>query len=98
MIENVLHTEDFEGQGHHENVVRRIASLQNVEPVAKEDPPGIEEFPEKSRAVLPGVPQRAVAFGGHGMPVDAHPINHFIALLVTLAARTQDGYLVTLLE
>src|SRR5262252_6847690 len=96
MIENIFHPEEFEWQGHQEDIVRRIASLQDVEPVPKEDPPGIEEFPEKGRAVLPHVPHRAIAFAGHGMAIDTHPIHHFVAPLVALAAWAQNGYLVTI--
>src|SRR5262245_21075743 len=98
MIENILHAEKLEWQGHQEDIVRRIASLQDMEPVTQEDPPGIEELPEKGGAVLPQIPHRAIAFTGHGMAIDMHPIDQFVAPLVAFAARAQNGYLVALLE
>jgi hypothetical protein len=44
VIKNVSDSEQFEGQCNEENVVRRIASLNNVKPTPEVNPQGIQEF------------------------------------------------------
>src|SRR5580700_6326812 len=94
IVKDILHSEQSEWQRDHEDVIRRITALNDMEPSATKNPPGIDEFPKKSASVLPQVSQRCGPLFRHGVPVDVNAINFLVSLRISLALRTQHRHLV----
>jgi hypothetical protein len=52
MVKNVFDSEYFEGQGDQKNVVRRVASLNNVEAMPQIDPQCVQEFQSECAGIF----------------------------------------------
>src|SRR5580704_1090037 len=89
MVENVFHAEQLKDQGHQEDIVRRIAGLNDMEAVPQENPPGINKLPTEGPSVLPQISHRSVAFWGHWVAVDSNAAEHLVAAF-RFTPRTQD--------
>jgi len=70
VIEDVLHAEDFEGQSYEKDVVRRVASLDDVKAPPQENPRGVKELEDQRAKELHEVAGNAVPFPKHGVTVD----------------------------
>ena len=46
MVEDILHAQQLERQGDQEDIVGRIAALNDVKAAPQIDPPGVEELPK----------------------------------------------------
>src|SRR5580704_8457071 len=91
MIKNVFDAQEFEREGYQENIVGGITALNDLKPVPKIDPPGVEELPEKCAAEFDKITEGAVPFFGHWMSIDMHVVENFVPRRIALAARTQYG-------
>src|SRR5260370_42627874 len=89
VIEDIADSEDLEGERHKENVVRRIASLNNIESAGQENPPAEEKLPEKCASVFPKIAEWSISFRRHGMTIDVHAFEDFVGFPVALATRTK---------
>ena len=92
VIKNVFNAEQFEWQGNEENIVRRIAALNDMESVSQINPPRVEELPKKRAAVFPYITESAVSLFRHRVPINVNTINESRVLLVhSLPSGTQHG-------
>ena len=60
MIEDVLNSKQLERQGYHENVIGRIATLDNMESAPQINPPSVESLPKQSPAELPQIAEGTI--------------------------------------
>src|SRR5580698_4470930 len=97
MVKDVLHSEEFERERHHENAIRRIASLNDMKSAGDEDPPTVQEFPEQSPTIFPQITYGAVPFFGHRMPIDVDSIENLMASPVSLTSGTKYADVITVL-
>src|SRR5258708_20497668 len=93
MVKDVFHSEYLKRQGHEEDVVGRIASLNHVKSARQEDPPRVQEFPEERPTIFPEIAEGSVPFFRHRVPVDVNPFQHLI-LAVALAPRREHRHFV----
>src|SRR5580704_1927791 len=63
--------------------------------VTQIDPPYIPKLPKQRATVFPQISKRAIAFLGHGVPIDVDPVDTLISQLSALALGTQHGNLVS---
>jgi hypothetical protein len=94
MIEDVLHSQELERQGHQEDIVGRIATLNDLKSVSQVDPPTVEELPKQRASEFAQIPQSAVPFFGHRVPVDLDALENFVPFSVAFAPGTQHRNLV----
>jgi hypothetical protein len=97
MIEDILHSKQFEGEGDNENVIGRIAALNHMKSSPKIDPPSEKELPKQCPTELPEVTERAVPFLGQWVPVDMDPLKTLVSCHLTFALGRQYGDLVSVL-
>ena len=95
VVENIFDSEDLERERNQENVVRRVAALNNIEATPEIDEPRIEKFPEKDEAILVYIASGAVPFLRRRVAIDVNSFENFMSPLVALPARTKDGHFVT---
>src|SRR5271157_1645207 len=96
VIEDVLDPQQFERQSNQENIVGRIAALNDMKAAPQEDPASVEELPKERPAVFPEITQGSASFF-HRVPVDPNPIDNFVLLLVPFPSRTQYGHFIPIL-
>lgn len=95
VVKHVLDAEKLEWKGYEENIVRRVAPLNDMEAAPKVDPPRVHYFPEQGTPVFPKIADRGFPFFGHRMSINVNTCQVLIALFVALAFWTQNGNLVT---
>ena len=88
VVENVLNTHKFEWQSNQENIVRRIAPLNDMKSMSKIDPTRKQELPKEGAAVFPEVPEGVTPLCRHGMSVNTNSVDDFVSLEVPLAPGT----------
>jgi hypothetical protein len=94
MIEYVLHANEFERESDQENVVGRIAALNDVKTASQKDPPREKELPKQRTTELPHVTQRAVPLLGRGVAVNMDPLKTLVTFFVAFALWAQNRYFV----
>src|SRR6516164_586036 len=97
MIKDVSDSQQFERQGNQEDQIRRIAALNHMESAPQKDPPRIPKLPKQRTAVFPEVPNMAVPFFRHRVPVDVNPLNNLMPSIIVLAARAQHSHVISVL-
>jgi len=85
MIEDVFDAQEFKRQRDQENVVGRIAALNDMESAPQKDPPGVQEFPEQGATVLAKVAEGAIAFLEYRMPVNVNSLDEFVPSVISAA-------------
>src|SRR4051812_42391229 len=92
MIEDVSDAEQFERYGDQDDGIRGITALNDAKAPAEVDPPCIEELPPEGASVFPNISEQTMTMPlfRKRMPINVDAINKCVALLVALAARTQD--------
>ena len=88
MIKNVSNSQEFEGQCDEENVVRRIAPLNDVKPAAEVDPQRVQEFQNECAGIFGQIAERGPPLDWHRMPIDVHPIDNLVAPRTALSTGT----------
>jgi hypothetical protein len=74
MVENVLHSKEFEWKRNQNDVVGRIAPLDDIKAVPQEDPQRIEELPKQGATVFPQIPHRSASLCRRWMPIDTDSV------------------------
>src|SRR5579863_1455200 len=95
VIEDVLHTEQFEGERYQENIVRRIASLNHMKASAKVNPPRVEKLPKQRERIFTDVSPSAVSLFSDRMPIYVYSLKKFIAFFSTLTSGAQYNDLIS---
>src|ERR1700741_558184 len=96
MVENVLYAEDLEWQRYKKDVVRWVASLDNMESMAQVYPPSIDTFPKESPTIFPEITGDPAALIGHHVPIDTNTVENFERLFRSLTTRAQYSDLITI--
>src|SRR5579859_5760052 len=91
MIEDVPHSKQPEGEGDQKNIVRRIASLDDLEASRQKDPPREQELPEQRRRIFQNIAERPIRFVWHGMPVDVDTLQNLMPPPVLARPRAKDA-------
>jgi hypothetical protein len=86
MIKDIFDAEQLEWKSNEEDVVWRIATLNDLETMAEENHPGVQKLPEESATILPKMAERTIALLNDWVPVDVHIIQVFILLWMILPA------------
>src|SRR5579872_4977703 len=95
MIEDVLNPEQLERQCDQENIVWRVAPLNDMKSMPKVNPPRIPELPKECAAILPQIPERTIPLLRRGVPIDLDTVDNLMSQLSTLALWTQYGDLIS---
>jgi hypothetical protein len=66
VIEDVRDSQDLKWQSNQENVIRRVAPLDDMEPVAQIDPPGVYKLPKQCAAVFEQIAEETFPSFGIG--------------------------------
>src|SRR4029077_3345863 len=74
VVEYVFHAQQFEGECHQENIVRRIATLNHMKATPKVNPPRVQKLPKQSAGVFANVSPKAMSLFNHWMPINVHSV------------------------
>jgi hypothetical protein len=91
LVKDVLLPKELEWQGNQENIVRRIAALNNVETSCQEDSPCEQILPKKGICIFKQIAKRPPCLDGRGMAKNADALEPFESNSVRPANRTDDG-------
>jgi hypothetical protein len=95
MIEDVFHAQEFEGEGDQKDIVGGITALNDLESVPNINPPSVKELPKQCAAKFEEIPEGAVPFSWHRVPIDVYPIENFVARSVALTSGAQHGHAIS---
>src|SRR5690242_14268148 len=88
MIEDIFDSKQFEWQSDQENVVRRIAALNDIESALNVNPQRVYNFPKERPSIFPDIADWAVTFPSHWMPIDVDSIENDMLIHVAFGTRT----------